>query len=24
VIASGPTLETLNREEVLEAYLAKN
>lgn len=24
VIASGPTLETLNRDEVLEAYLAKN
>ncbi len=24
VIASGPTRETLNREEVLEAYLAKN
>ncbi|MEF8823745.1 MAG: ABC transporter ATP-binding protein [Desulfohalobiaceae bacterium] len=24
VIASGPTLETLKREEVLEAYLAKN
>ena len=24
VLASGPTLETLNRDEVLEAYLAKN